>query len=90
MTLSIILSSCVKFKIHDRKLIKISECIYAEGNYLCSVSCSSHEYDINGPKRITNSATINPEDCTDTVGFSVDAWAEDITPTIKALKKQYR
>lgn len=91
LILSTILTSCQNFKIHDRKLLKVSNCeVVNENDYICNVVCASHEYNINTIKRVSKSVLVNPEDCTDTVGFSVDAWAHDITPTMKALKKRYK
>ena len=90
MTLLISLISCTEFKVHKRKLIKLENCYEHENGFTCDVLCSGHDYDLNSPRRVSESIYLNPNDCTDTVGFSVDAWAEDITPTIKALKKQHK
>lgn len=98
MLLTILVScqSSLKFQRHERKLIKIERCRYEEdfnGSliFLCHVDCTSHTYDLNIPGRITGSVyQDDPTRCTNTVGFDVNAWETDITPTIKALKEAYK
>ncbi len=92
--LSIILTSCQapQFRQHERKLVKIYDCEKDTDNigfFICSVYCASHLYDLNGPTKISETFDANPESCTDTVGFHVEKWGTDITPTMKALKKYY-
>ncbi len=94
IVLSITLTSCQapQFRNHERKLVKIYDCEEDTDNigfFICSVYCASHLYSLNEPARISETISLNPESCTDTVGFHVESWGTDITPTMKALKKFY-
>ena len=89
-----VLTSCQspQFKQHERKLVKIYDCIEDPDNVdfsICSVYCAGHLYDLNKPARISETIALDPKECSDTVGFHVNAWGTDITPTMKALKKYY-
>lgn len=92
IVLSMVLTSCQgpQFRQHERKLVKIYDCKEDPNNAdfsICSVYCASHLYDLNGPERLSETASVDPESCTDTVGFHVEPWGTDIIPTIKALIK---
>jgi len=94
LILSITLISCQgpQFKIHKRKLVKVERCEEdpeKDGYYICSIFCASHLYDLNAPRRTSKTIKESPEVCNNTVGFGVKSWGEDITPTMKALKKFY-